>query len=481
MHWCASLLAVTCLQAGDAPPEQQAVVRPHLVLRLPDLVEARQALSTSAWSRLLADDQFTAGLLEFTGDPQATVSSLLAEARQGLRVDAPEVLEALDLLSSLRSVTVGAVVRPGDLDRPAREWRLASLLQHGHVVAVLEVSDPEAGQRWLEACARLFARPGFVDVIGNAETASDLDGTRLVLRLGARESAISVDSLEQALDSRIALPDAEGTVLADAWIAPFDEFHLHERPPEVIALSRLLRAIAGPQAWFFLGAGRSRVTMAADGTLSVDDARPILPIESGDFLGRSPVSRDVIELAHPEAFLALATSLDRDALAAAIAGIVGEEAASSFVAHLDDALAISMPPVRGIAQIPPVFLAARHSDREAVLDATARACDRAVASMATFASVERKEYRGAVLFTLRPERGSFPADAQVLEGLLRPTVAVLDDRIVATTAPAAMKKEIRRLQKDEGAHAGLSAVAAPKDASMVAYVDWGRPPSASPR
>lgn len=37
-----------------------------------------------------------------------------------------------------------------------------------------------------------------------------------------------------------------------------------------------------------------------------------------------------------------------------------------------------------------------------------------------------------------------------------------------------MKKEIRRLQKDEGTHAGLSAVAAPKEASMVAYVDWGQ-------
>ena len=324
---------------------------------------------------------------------------------------------------------MGAVVRPGDLDRPARDWRLGSLLQHGHLVAVLELSDPADGQGWLKACARLFDRPWFVDATGEAETDWGLDGTTLVLRLGAPWSAISVEALDQALDSRIALPDAEGTILADAWIAPFDGFHLHERPPEGVALSRLFRAIVGPQAWFFLGSGRSRVTIAADGTLSVDDARPILPIESGDFLGRSPVSRDAIALAHPQAFLALAASLDREALAAAIAGIVGEEATSSFVAHLGDALAISMPPVRGVAQIPPVFLAARHSDREAVLDATARACDQAVASMASIAAVERKEYRGAVLFTLCPERGSFPADARFLEGLFRPTIAVMDDRV----------------------------------------------------
>ena len=92
MLWCVSLLAVTSLQAGETRPAQEEVVGPHFVLRLPDLDEARQALSTSAWARFLADDQVTTGLREITGDPETTISSLMAEARWGVRVDAPEVL-----------------------------------------------------------------------------------------------------------------------------------------------------------------------------------------------------------------------------------------------------------------------------------------------------------------------------------------------------------------------------------------------------
>ncbi|MEM9379740.1 MAG: type II secretion system protein GspG [Planctomycetota bacterium] len=472
-----SLCALAIPQATDEEPPAAPPLSPQLVLQVPDIGAAWTALQDSAWARLLAEEALLSALRPDTADAEATLSELWADAIEDGRVDAG-FLQLLELLAGLRSATVGVAFRPGSIDAPRNEWRLAEMLRGGQIVLVLDVENAASIDPWRETIDAQLARPGARTALGDAAAEWSVAGTRAVLRVGDLSSVLSVDALVTEGADRpptgdaADLPVATGGVLANVWVAPFHELHLYESEPIGIAIARVLGLIVGPQAGFIGGSGRMRISIT-DGMLVIDEVRELLPPESGDFLGRAPVAREAIELAHPEAWLATVASVDRDALEAALEESFGEATASDFVALLGDALAISAPPIRGIGQIPPVFLAAHHREPDAMTAVVARMAERAVLAQGGRVTLERRAYRGAELFVFSAAPDVVPPGLEAVANLLRPTVAVTEDRILATTAPVAMKKEIRRLRKASATHAGLARIVAPEGATAITYVDWG--------
>ena len=86
-------------------------------------------------------------------------------------------------------------------------------------------------------------------------------------------------------------------------------------------------------------------------------------------------------------------------------------------------------------------------------------------------TTERSFNQETFTFEAAPE--IVPPEMQIIANLLRPTIAVTEDRIVVTTAPVAMKKEVRRLRKDDATHIGLAGITAPEGAPSLSFVDWG--------
>ncbi|MEM1451438.1 MAG: type II secretion system protein GspG [Planctomycetota bacterium] len=472
-----SLCALAVHQETAAEPPAAPPLTPQLVVRVPDVPAAWRALQDSPWARLLQDEAILAVLREQWGEPDLTLQSLWSNGVEQGRVG-EDLLGALELLAGLRSATIGIAVRPGSIDAPRNEWQPAEMLLGGQVALVLDVDDEGSIPRWRAALDGYFGRPDVRARLGEAGTAWTVEGTRAVLRVGDLSRVLPIDALVTDGSTGAPggeasrLPDATGGVLADVWVAPFHELHLFESAPFGIALARLLGLLVGPQAGFVAGSGRMRVSIS-NGMVAIDEVRELLPPESGDFLGRTPVAREAIGLAHPEAWLATIASVDRDALEAALEESFGEATSSEFVGLVGDSLAISVPPIRGIAQIPPVFVTARHTDPDAMTRVVARMAERAIAVSGGAAVLERREYRGSEFFTFEAAPEIVPPEMQMIANLLRPTIAVTEDRIVVTTAPVAMKKEVRRLRKDDATHIGLAGITAPEGATSLSFVDWG--------
>jgi hypothetical protein len=95
-------------------------------------------------------------------------------------------------------------------------------------------------------------------------------------------------------------------------------------------------------------------------------------------------------------------------------------------------------------------------------------------------TIEVDEYRGRPLYTLQfnaseaeSQSRALPAIMIGMEGLMRPCLAILDDRVILTPLPNHTKRELRRALKDEDAGSGAFALeGVPSGASGAAKADW---------
>ena len=97
---------------------------------------------------------------------------------------------------------------------------------------------------------------------------------------------------------------------------------------------------------------------------------------------------------------------------------------------------------------------------------------------------QRTEYRGATVYTwsfsaLAGGQGGMQLGLPIdPSSFSRPTVTVMDDRVLISTLPSHAKREVRRVAKlaeagqEAEVHAGLSAAELSGDATMVSFADW---------
>jgi hypothetical protein len=178
---------------------------------------------------------------------------------------------------------------------------------------------------------------------------------------------------------------------------------------------------------------------------------------------------------HPDALLVAAATLEAGGLRVALSEALGAELQDADVLDkIGPNAVLFVQPMRGIG-LPRAFVIAELSDGETVLDDLAALMEQAAADLEGF-RVKATKYKDVpyLALTLPPEIAS-AGDL----GTLRPTLTVMDGRLLVTNGSLSLKKEIRRRQgveKDQLPPAdypwtrpeGLF----PAGTTLAIYVDW---------
>jgi hypothetical protein len=207
-----------------------------------------------------------------------------------------------------------------------------------------------------------------------------------------------------------------------------------------------------------------------------------------------------LDLAHPDALVTSVASfdaarlmdtvtqgIDADAVEAAMGEMeetYGFRLDRDLIAPLGGSVSYSLPKLRSLLAAPNLMAAARLEDRDAFL----KGMDGLLAMLndSGGAMGQRTDYRGAAIYTwtlgepggggMQPGgMGSFMPD---LTTFVRPTVTVMDDRVLLSTLPTHAKREVRRVAKllkagEEAAlHEGFAQLEMAEGASMVTFADW---------
>lgn len=445
-----SLLAPLAPAQESAAPST-ATVAP-IVLHVPDVQAAMASIDRCAIVGFLDDEEivatYRAAFGDESGTPRAAIEAALGGAFDGM----PEGLGKADL-QALKSFTLLASADVDGLDLSVDGMDAESLQDALSATFVLEAVDASTAESWAER----------IRETGRAE-AVDVRASNVVVRAGGStvDLGASFDAHETRISELTSAAEYGAIELSFARLpGPNEPSDLERALADLGAL--LLGSKAFPVPAARRGPGAVRMGYAG-GRLVVDTVhRPAGP----GLIGATPVDRSGAELAHPEAWIAALTSIDKDGLAA----VMGDtEAADALVDSLASSMAISVLPYSPLAGAPVVEMQARISDREAVETALAKI----FIGLGEAATVESREYKGATLHEMKV------AALEGLEGPLammfstvKPTVAVTDDRILFATSASALRKEVRRLSKGEPVlHAGLTKIVAPEDAVAVVHVDW---------
>lgn len=244
--------------------------------------------------------------------------------------------------------------------------------------------------------------------------------------------------------------------------------------PETAPLEELLAACAGPMAEAVSLPGQLE-WIGGDRTATLRSRRPRGARKA---VGAVPLSEGALTLAHPEAHVAVVTSIDRDAFAQSFRSLGATEEMIALFSQADAEVGISILPMsRGV--LPQLLVAFGMKDRAATLGALLAACDQIAESTRREIFFAKAEYRGAYYVTPR-----FKSPG-MLETLIQPCIVVTEDRIFLATDAALAKREIRRLQTEatRRVHASLVAMKAPRagpteagasetGVTLAACADW---------
>ena len=344
-------------------------------------------------------------------------------------------------------------------------------------------------------------------------------GTRAVMAIGLddideeilRLSHAAPDAFSSEIEAgRAKLGAAEGTTLMEVYIPPY------------AGLSAVMEAADGPEAMMFAGpiatmmemmfgalgtamyrGGHWRVDIRGDGRyLTKGWIRGSPPLASLQMIGGAALDPSSLTLAHPDALVTSVASFEPkqllDLLLQLPQGANGEDLEQvmvdmdtrfgfrldrDLIEPLGGSISYSLPKLRPLLSAPNLMAVATLDDREAFT----RGMDGLMAMMkeASRLDGQRTDYRGATLYTLSldaltggdggMQSLALPVDPSTIS---RPTLTVMEDRVLLSTLPSHAKREVRRVAKltraGEGAelHAGLSAVEVPGAATMVSSANW---------
>lgn len=329
---------------------------------------------------------------------------------------------------------------------------------------------------------------------------------------GAGEGAFSA----QLSDGRQKLGAGEGAPMMELYMSPYFGAEAVKAGMEngpgaaelLVAgpvLSMLELMMGAPISGLIRG-GHWDVRIKPDGRFVTRGWSPgASPLPILDMVGGEAMDAASLDLAHPDALVTSVASFDPGRLMDTFVGFDGdaeaaEEAVESAMGQMEEAYGFrvdrdliaplggsasySLPKLRSLLAAPNLMAAARLDDRETFL----KGMDGLLAMLndSGGAMGQRTDYRGAAIYTwtlgdpggggMQPGgMGSFMPD---LTTFVRPTVTVMDDRVLLSTLPTHAKREVRRVAKllkagEEAAlHEGFAQLEVAEGASMVTFADW---------
>lgn len=442
--------------------------------------------------------------MDLGGDGAGPLTSLLGGEDGGASASDLEVRLVIDFVDEAASEAVArgldASLR-GDAagDLPTRAVNLpgdggAFGSPRLTVVELSDLGDGEVGH---------FVHGGTRVIVGLG--IDDIDGELLRLSRAAPEACSS-----KIVAGRARLGAAVGTTLMEFYISP--DAGVSAQMEAAVGVEAM--TVAGPLATMMemmLGAlgtamfrgGHWRVDIQEDGRYLTNGWVPgPSSLPSSEVFGASVLDPASLTLAHPDALVTSVASFDPEQLLDLLVQlpeganeVETEEAMKEMdtlfgfrvdrdlIDPLGGSISYSLPRLRSLLSAPNLMAVASLDDRGAFI----RGMDGLMALMEEAGNVDgqRTDYRGATLYTLSLDmlsRGSggmqmspLPVD---LSTITRPTLTVMDDRVLISTLPSHAKREVRRVAKlvkageEAELHAGLSAIEVPGAATMVSSANW---------
>ncbi len=331
-------------------------------------------------------------------------------------------------------------------------------------------------------------------------------GTRLALSVGSVDlngfvSALSTGTTEGSAASlftegRAAFEKAPATPVFEMFLKPFVEDMVMAEEPEALPFLDVAEALIGPAASLGIRGGHWRVGI--DGgqfvTEGIHDPSKAGPMSG--VIGAKPLDPSALVLAHPDALVTSVTSLDAGVLAEMIVNLTESEDENmlseieqnygfrpdrDLIGSLGSALSYSLPPLSSLLSAPNLMGAALLNDK----DSFTNGMDGLIRLAEDFGGdniqLVRDEYKKTMMYTL-----SFTGDLNLpLDGLpidpasfFKPTITIMDGRVLLTTLPTHAKREVRRVLKlaksgeAPGVHAKITAMGNLEGATTVGYADW---------
>lgn len=292
--------------------------------------------------------------------------------------------------------------------------------------------------------------------------------------------------------------DPAATPLFEVDIVPFVDRMVEAEVPLLLPALSVADGLFGPFVSMVVYGGHWRMALDGHGRFHLEGAHaPYRAGRSTQLLGGQSLNARSLTLAHPEALITTVTSLDTAALTRLVGDLIGgddpdtlasiEEAYGfrpdrDLAAPLGDAIGYSLPRLGSLIAAPNFMGAVKLDDPVAFV----RGMDgltRMLAAERDDVIVARDEYKKiSTLYTFsmpglfgEPGAGPLPID---LGQVIKPTVAVLEDRVVLTLNRAHAKKEVRRIAKlarldgEPAIHEGLASFGKLDGATTLSHADW---------
>jgi len=272
--------------------------------------------------------------------------------------------------------------------------------------------------------------------------------------------------------------------------------------PELGPVLSLAQGLLGTNVAMLTSGGRWRIALK-DGRFVTDGFSPAS--NAFEVFGQQPLDAACMNWVQPEALVAWGAHFDRDALLAAVPEMFddgGEGGGEAVLGRLDDtygfrpdrdliaplapAAMLNLPKLASLISAPDMRLSIGLEDPETFAQGLEDLTKYVDGELGGFMTSKVSTYRKHKIYSF-----SFVSSGEGMSGLpvdpvamVKPTVAVLEDRILITLLPTYAKREIRRmteiakaLEKGEEVtteHPAFGVEHLPEGAAEVAYADWGQ-------
>ncbi|MFT4543278.1 MAG: hypothetical protein ACI841_005302 [Planctomycetota bacterium] len=488
-------------------------------IEMPDLPAMVGAYEQTALVQLLNNKDVAGVVAPLMGEDPATFNLLTMGLEQAIANMPPIAGSFIPMAGKVRSLSISATTSGKDLAAwsaehapGSEEWSkaigaqvmltfdneaMASALYDSATPLLKglgEVSEilvsPEAGGHSLH-----------VQMPGSPPMAIIQNRTNVAVVFGACAGASYADTIKRLSGKNLSLKTVAGKALAndlatDGGVLVFDCYsNIHSDALATFAEDMpfgptidVIEAAMGPLAAIF--------TRGGHWTMSLHDGRFVTHglVPSGGVHGvfsDEPVGSRASSLLHPAAALAFATSIDREALTDLVALALAESGAEGQLEQLDkqfqfrpdrDLLAmlggsigVSIPPLKSMMSAPTVLALADLEDA-AGFTAGMRKLKAVLDTMEEGVTLSETEYRGRAIFTFAMEVDNAPSGGLPFNpaAMIKPTLAVLDGKVLIGLAQMQVKKEVRRQAKiEDGPSPILDGYDVPAGSSQVVYADWG--------
>ena len=335
-------------------------------------------------------------------------------------------------------------------------------------------------------------------------------GTRLAIsagnvELGSYVNTLGSGSMEGAAtalftEGRAAFEKGPETPVMELFLQPFVEDLVLAQEPDALPILDIAEVMLGPAASLGIRGGHWRVGIDSNGQFITEGFHN--PSKGGPMsgaIGTQPLDPSALSLAHPNALVTSVTSLDADVLSKMVNDLVEKEdpnmlaeieenygfhPVNDLIAPLGGALSYSLPPLTSLLSAPNLMGAALLNGEDGKASFT-NGMDGLIRLAEDYGGDDiqlvRDEYKDTMMYTL-----SFTGDLNLpMDGLpidpasfFKPTITVMDGRVLMTTLPTHAKKEVRRVLKlakkgeEPGVHTMINAMGDLNGATTVGYSDW---------